>query len=50
MNLYSHKPKNETDDFLILITKITNTPVAQTKTNKQETLEFKTTEPQILFS
>ena len=41
MNLNMIRPKNETEDLLLSVTKICETLIKQTHTKPQETLEFK---------
>ena len=41
MYLNRFTPKNKSEQFLLLFTKITDTLIKQTKTKPQETLEFK---------
>ena len=41
MNLIMTRPKNETEDLLLSITKNCETLIEQTHTKPQETLEFK---------
>ena len=41
MNLYMIRPKNETEDFLLSITKNCPTLIEQTHRKAEETLEFK---------
>ena len=49
MNLNMVKPKNETEDLLLSITKNCETLIEQTKTKPQETLEFKMTKSRETF-
>ena len=49
MNLNMAKPKNETEDLLLSITKNCETIIEQTHTKPQETLEFKMTKPRETF-
>ena len=41
MNLNTIRPKNETEDLLLSITKICETLIEQTHRKAEETLEFK---------
>ena len=50
MNLNKIRPKNETGDSLLSITKNCETLIEQTKTKPQETLESKITKPRKTFS
>ena len=50
MNLEMMRPKNETEDLLLPITKNCETPIRQAHTKPQETLEFKLTQPRETFS
>ena len=45
MNVNMIRPKNETEDLLLSITKNCETLIQQTHTKPQETLEFKMTTP-----
>ena len=45
MNLSMIRPKNETEDLLLSITKNCETLINQTLTKAQETLEFKIIKP-----
>ena len=45
MNLNMIRPKNETEDLLLSITKNCETLIEQTHTKPQETLEFKMIKP-----
>ena len=45
MNLNMIRPKNQTEDLLLSITKICETLIEQTHTKPQETLEFKMVKP-----
>ena len=45
MNLNMIRPKNETEDLLLSITKNCETIIEQTHTKPQETLEFKMIKP-----
>ena len=45
MNLNTIRPKNETGDFLLSITKNCETLIEQTHRKAEETLEFKITKP-----
>ena len=49
MNLNMIRPKNETEDLLLSITKNCETLIQQTHTKPQETLEFKMTKPRETF-
>ena len=49
MNLNMIKPKNETEDLLLSITKNCETLIQQTHTKPQETLEFKMIKPRETF-
>ena len=49
MNLNMIRPKNETEDLLLSITKNCQTIIKQTHTKPQETLEFKMIEPRESF-
>ena len=49
MNLKITRPKNETEDFLLSITKNCETLIEQTHTKPQETLEFKITKQRQIF-
>ena len=49
MNLNMIRPKNETEDLLLSITKNCETLIEQTDTKAQETLEFKMTKPREIF-
>ena len=49
MNLNMVRPKNETKDFLLSITKNCEKLIEQTHTKPQETLEFKMNKPRELF-
>ena len=49
MNLNMIRPKTQTEDLLLSITKNCETLVEQTHTKIQETLEFKTTKPKETF-
>ena len=49
MNLNMIRPKNETEDLLLSITKNCETIIEQTHTKPQETLEFKMTKPRETF-
>ena len=44
------RPKNETEDLLLSITKICESLIKQTHTKPEETLEFKMTEPRQTFN
>ena len=50
MNLDTIRPKNETEDFLLSITKNFEMLIYQTYTKPQETLEFELTQPREFFS
>ena len=45
MNLKTIRPKNETQDLLLSITKNCETLIEQTHRKPEETLEFKLTKP-----
>ena len=45
MNLNMIRPKNETEDLLLSITKNCETLIKQTHTKPEETLEFKMNKP-----
>ena len=49
MNLNMIRPKNETEDLLLSITKNCETLIEQTHTKPQETLEFKMIKPRKTF-
>ena len=49
MNLNMIRPKNETEELLLSITKSCETLVEQTHTKTQETLEFRMTKPKETF-
>ena len=49
MNLKMIRPKNETEDLLLSITKNCETLIEQTNTKPQETLEFKMIQPRETF-
>ena len=49
MNLNMIKPKNQTEEFLLSITKNCETLIEQTHTKPQETLEFKMVKPRETF-
>ena len=49
MNLNMVRPKNETEDLLLSLTKNCETLTEQTHTKSQETLEFKITKPKETF-
>ena len=49
MNLNMIRPKNETEDSLLSITKNCETLIKQTHRKPQETLEFKMTKPRETF-
>ena len=49
MNLNMIRPKNETEDLLLSITKICETLIEQTHRKAEETLEFKMTKPKETF-
>ena len=49
MNLNMIRPKNQTEDLLLSITKNCETLIEQTHTKPQETLEFKLTKPKETF-
>ena len=49
MKLYMIRPKNETEDLLLSITKNCETLIKQTHRKPQETLEFKVTKPRETF-
>ena len=49
MDLNMIRPKNQTEDLLLSITKNCETLIEQTHTKPQETLEFKMTEPREIF-
>ena len=49
MNLNTIRPKNDTEDLLLSITKNCETLVKQTHTKPQKTLEFKMTKPRDTF-
>ena len=49
MNLIMIRPKNETEDLLLSITKNCETIIEQTHTKRQETLEYKMTKPRETF-
>ena len=49
MKLDMVKPKNETEDLLLSVTKICETIIRQTHTETQETLEFILTKPREKF-
>ena len=48
-NLNMIRPKNQTEDLLLSITKNCETLIRQTHTKPQETLEFKMTKPRETF-
>ena len=50
MNLNMIRPKNETEDLLLSITKNCETLIEQTHTKPQETLEFKMIKPRETFN
>ena len=50
MNLNSYKPKNITEDLLLLITKNAGTLIQQTHIKAQESLEYKLTKSRESFS
>ena len=50
MNLKMVRPKNETDDLLLSITKKCETIIKQTHRKAEDTLEFKLTKPRETFS
>ena len=45
MAVHMIKAKNDTEDLLLSITKVCETPFEQTHTRSQETLHFKPTRP-----
>ena len=49
MDLNMIRPKNQTEDLLLSITKNCETLIEQTHTKPQETLEFKMTKPRKIF-
>ena len=49
MNLNMIRPKNETEDLLLSITKNCETPIEQTHRKPEETLEFKMIHPKQIF-
>ena len=49
MDLNMIRPKNQTEDLLLSITKNCETLIEQTQTKPQETLEFKMTKPREIF-
>ena len=49
MNLKMIRPKNETEDFLLSLTKNCETPIKQTHRKAEETLEFKLTKSRQTF-
>ena len=49
MNLNMIRPKNDTEDLLLSVTKNCETLSEQTHTKPQETLEFKMTKPKETF-
>ena len=49
MDLNMIRPKNQTEDLLLSITKNCETLIEQTHTKPQETLEFKMTKPREIF-
>ena len=49
MKLNMIRPKNQTEDLLLFITKNCETLIEQTHTKPQETLEFKMTKPRKTF-
>ena len=49
MNLNMIRPKNETEDLLLSITKICETLIERTHRKAEETLEFKMTKPRETF-
>ena len=50
MNLNMTRPKNETEDLLLSITKNCETLFKQTHRKPQETLEFKMIKPREIFN
>jgi len=50
MNLNMIRPKNETENLLLSITRNCETLIKQTHTRPQETLEFKLTKPRETFN
>ena len=50
MDLNMIRPKNQTEDLLLSITKNCETLIEQTHTKPQETLEFKMTKPREIFN
>ena len=49
MNLNMIRPKNETEDLLLSITKNCETPIEQTHKKAEETLEFEMIQPRETF-
>ena len=49
MNLNMIRPENQTEDFILSITKNCETLIELTHTKPQETLEFKMTKPRETF-
>ena len=49
MNLNMVRPKNETEDLILSITKKCETPIEQTPRKPEETLEFKMIKPRETF-
>ena len=49
MNLNTIRPKNETEDLLLSITKDCETLIKHTHTRPEETLEFKMIKPRETF-
>ena len=49
MNLNMIKPKNETEDLLLSITKNCETPIEQPHRKPEETLEYKVIKPRETF-
>ena len=49
MNFKKIRPKNETEDLLLSITKTCETLIEQTHRKAEEKLEFKVTKPRELF-
>ena len=49
MNLFMIRPKNETQDLLVSITKNCQTPIEQTHRKPEETMEFKMIKPEEIF-
>ena len=49
MNLNMIRPKNETEDLLLSITKNCETLIQQTHRKPEQTLEFKMIKPRVIF-